>query len=115
NFGALKGMVQHGQFSIDNFKLMCMDNEPGDAHQFNFNEGISLVKFCENQEEIDYYWEKFMENGGEEGRCGWLKDRFKLSWQIIPKNMVELMSHPKNAQKVVDTFMKMNKIDVKAL
>ncbi|GAA4505107.1 MULTISPECIES: VOC family protein [Nonomuraea] len=86
----------------------------GPAH--TFNEAISLLVDCESQEEVDELWGRLTE-GGEEGRCGWLKDRYGLSWQIIPRELPELLSHPdpEVAGKVAQAMMGMSKIDVRAL
>ena len=70
--------------------------------------------FCETQEEIDYYWSK-LTDGGEEGQCGWLKDKFGLSWQIVPSILAELMSDPKRAQRVTKAFLQMKKMDLEKL
>ena len=80
--------------------------------EFKFNESISFVVDCETQEEVDYYWEKLTANGGETGRCGWLKDKFGLSWQIVPRQLGELMGDKDSvkARHVMETMLKMNKI-----
>lgn len=85
-----------------------------DGHQFRFNDSISFVVQCETQEEIDYYWEKLTE-GGKESMCGWLKDKYGVSWQIVPSNIVELMSEPARAERVTKAFMNMRKLDVAIL
>ena len=79
---------------------------------FSFAEGISLYVNCETQAEVDELWEKFTADGGEESRCGWLKDKFGVSWQIIPSVLGELMGDkdPEKAQRVVQAMLKMNKI-----
>jgi len=79
---------------------------------FNFSEGISLYVNCETQAEVDELWKKLTADGGEESRCGWLKDKFGVSWQIIPKQLGELMGDkdPEKAQRVVQAMLKMNKI-----
>ena len=70
---------------------------------------------CDNQEEIDFFWDKLISNGGKEGQCGWLKDQFGVSWQIIPTILPELMTNPQKSQKVVAAFMKMKKFDIETL
>lgn len=82
---------------------------------FKFTEAISFTISCEDQKEIDHYWEKLTANGGSEGPCGWLKDKFGLSWQVVPKNMGELLSNPKTAPRVMQEEMKMKKIDLATL
>jgi predicted 3-demethylubiquinone-9 3-methyltransferase (glyoxalase superfamily) len=81
---------------------------------FKFNEAVSLVVECESQEEIDYYWDKLTE-GGTESQCGWLKDKFGFSWQIVPAILGKLMSDPEKGQRVVQAFMKMKKFDIEKL
>ncbi|MCI0554774.1 MAG: VOC family protein [Anaerolineae bacterium] len=85
--------------------------------QFKFNESVSFYVDCENQEEVDYYWEKLTADGGEESMCGWLKDKYGLSWQIIPKQLGELMGDPDpvKAQRVTQAMLQMQKIDVAGL
>ena len=80
-----------------------------------FNEAVSFVIPCKDQEEIDHYWYKLIADGGKESMCGWCKDKFGLSWQVVPTILSELMSNPENGQRVVQTFMKMRKFDIKAL
>lgn len=82
---------------------------------FKFNEAVSFVVTCENQDEIDHYWYRLIEDGGSEGNCGWCKDKFGLSWQVVPSILGELMSHPEKGQRVVEAFMKMKKFDIEAL
>ncbi len=86
----------------------------GGSH-FKFNEAVSFVIPCENQEEIDHYWYKLIADGGSEGRCGWCKDKFGLSWQVVPSVLGKLMSDPEKGQRVMQAFMKMNKFDIEAL
>jgi predicted 3-demethylubiquinone-9 3-methyltransferase (glyoxalase superfamily) len=84
-------------------------------HHFTFSEGISFVLNCDTQEEIDFYWEKFSSDGGEESRCGWCKDKFGISWQIIPSNLNKLMTDPEKGQRVIKELLKMNKLDMSIL
>ncbi len=70
---------------------------------------------CDTQEEIDNYWSKLTADGGTEGSCGWLKDKFGVSWQIVPTALPKLLSNPDKAQKVMQAYMKMKKFDIKAL
>lgn len=106
-------VVQHGQFKINEGVFMAMDG-PGE-HGFGFSEGISLVIECENQEEIDHFWNGFLENGGQEQQCGWIKDQFGVSWQVVPKILKELMSHPEKGNAVMEAFLKMKKFDIATL
>ncbi|MCX8534008.1 VOC family protein [Chryseobacterium luquanense] len=107
--------VQHAHFEIDGYSFFCMDNSYD--HQFDFNEGISMVVMTGNQEETDHLWNSLISDGGRESMCGWLKDQFGMSWQIVPKRLIELMndSNQEKAQKVVQTMMKMQKIVIKDL
>ncbi len=101
------GNVKHSQFILDDKVFMAMDG-PG-SHDFGFNEAISFVVECSNQEEIDFYWNKLIADGGEESMCGWLKDKFGVSWQIVPSILGKLMSDPAKAPKVIEAFLKMKK------
>ena len=84
--------------------------------QFSFSEAISLLINCADQDEVDYYWSKLGE-GGEEGPCGWLKDRYGLSWQVCPTGMAELLNDPDQArgQRAMQAMLGMKKIDIAAL
>lgn len=99
-------------FELDGKKFMGLNGGP----QFKFNEAISFVVDCEDQKEVDYYWLQLMA-GGRESRCGWLKDKFGLSWQIVPKRLGELMQSgdPKKSTKVMEALMKMIKINIAEL
>lgn len=98
-------------FDLNGRRFMGLNAGP----QFKFNEAISFVVDCETQEEIDYYWEKLTAGGGSEGQCGWLKDKFGVSWQIVPTILPSLLSDPEKAQKVMEVYMKMKKFDIEAL
>jgi predicted 3-demethylubiquinone-9 3-methyltransferase (glyoxalase superfamily) len=111
--GQAAGAVKHSQFSISKKVFMAMDG-PGE-HTFAFNEAVSLVVECKNQEEIDYYWNSLTADGGAESMCGWLKDKFGVSWQIVPVVLETLMSNPEKASKVMEAFMKMKKFNIAAL
>lgn len=110
-----KGNVQHAQFHIDHFTMACMDSSL--KHQFNFDEGISLVVITADQQETDYYWNNLVKDGGQESMCGWLKDKFGVSWQIVPQKLMLLMNQDDKdkAKKVTDALMKMQKIDIDKL
>ena len=84
---------------------------------FNFNPAFSLFIHCKTQEEVDYYWNKLLEGGGEPSRCGWLKDKFGLSWQVIPEILGQALQHKdrEKAQKAMNAMLQMSKIDVSKL
>jgi predicted 3-demethylubiquinone-9 3-methyltransferase (glyoxalase superfamily) len=107
-----KGKVMYSEFKLNNYDLIAMDG-PG-IHDYTFNEAVSFVVSCQNQEEIDYYWEKLTE-GGEESQCGWLKDKFGVSWQIVPAILSTLMSDPSRSDRVINAFMQMKKFDIEKL
>ena len=95
-------------FQLDGQQFNALNGGPS----FNFAEGISLFVNCETQAEVDELWEKLTSDGGEESRCGWLKDKFGVSWQIIPSVLGELLGDkdPEKAQRVMQAMLKMNKI-----
>ena len=97
-------------FELNGRKMMGLNGGP----KFKFNEAASLVVNCENQEEIDYYWAKLTEDG-EECMCGWLKDKFGLSWQIVPSILGKLVSDPEKGQRVMQAFLQMRKFDIQTL
>ncbi|MEN9697780.1 MAG: hypothetical protein RLZ56_1201 [Bacteroidota bacterium] len=106
------GTLKYGSYTLGNTQFAAMDG-PG-AHQFAFNEGISFVVECKDQAEIDYYWNALTQDG-HEGQCGWLKDKFGVSWQIVPGVLNELMRDPATAQKAQNAFMKMRKFIIQDL
>lgn len=106
------GKVLYSEFRLNNYPLIAMDG-PGE-HGYTFSEGVSLVVECETQEEIDHYWMKLTE-GGREDMCGWLKDKFGVSWQIVPSILGKLMSDPEKAPRVMQAFLQMRKFDIAAL
>ena len=108
-----KNIVKHAQFVVNNTVFMAMDG-PGN-HNFSFNEGVSFVINCDTQEQIDYYWDAFVNNGGQESKCGWCKDKFGVSWQIVPTILGSLMSEPEKAARVMQAFLKMTKFDIETL
>lgn len=97
-------------FDLNGARHMALNG----AGDHGFNEGISLVITCDNQEEIDHYWDCLSENG-QPGRCGWLKDKFGVSWQVVPRILGELMSNPETAPKTMYAFMQMSKFDIAKL
>lgn len=98
------------QFELDGQEFIGLNAGP----QFKFNEAVSFFVNCENQKEVDEYWNKLVGDGGEESMCGWCKDKFGLWWQIVPKQLGELMGDPdqEKAQRVVQAMLKMQKIIV---
>ena len=95
-------------FELNGKKFMGLNAGP----QFKFSEAVSFVVDCDTQEEIDHYWNSLIAGGGSEGNCGWLKDKFGLSWQIVPTILPKLLSKPEKAQKVMQTYMKMKKFNI---
>jgi predicted 3-demethylubiquinone-9 3-methyltransferase (glyoxalase superfamily) len=108
-----EGKVKHAQIIIHNQKFMLM--ESAQHHDFTFSEGVSLTVHCETQTEIDYYWQKLTERGGEESMCGWLKDKFGVSWQIVPIILTKIMSDPAKAGKAAQAFMAMRKLNIEQI
>jgi len=108
-----KGSVMGATFELEGQELQALNGGP----YFKFTEAISLFVKCETQEEIDDLWEKLTADGGSKSRCGWLKDKFGLSWQIIPPILGELLrdKDPQKANRVMAAMMKMDKIDIKKL
>ena len=115
--GAVKGLikegkVKHAQINLNGEKLMLMESAA--PHNFTFTEGVSLTIHCETQQEIDHYWGKLTQNG-EESMCGWLKDKFGVSWQIIPTILNKIMSDPAKAGKAAQAFMAMRKLNIEQI
>ena len=108
----MEGNVLTGIFELNGQRFLALDGGP----IFKFNEAISLYVECEDQEEVDYFWEKLSSDPDSE-QCGWLKDRFGLSWQIVPKQLGELMrsSDGEKVKRVVNTFLTMKKIQIEDL
>lgn len=109
---AQAGKINHAQFMLNGHLFIAMDSNL--EHNFSFTEGNSFVVECEDQAEIDFFWEK-LTLGGEESQCGWLKDRFGVSWQIVPAVLSKLMADTDRSDRVIQAFLKMKKIDIKAL
>lgn len=107
------GSVITGMFEIEGQQFMGLNG----GSEFQFTEAVSFYLQCEDQAEVDYYWEQLTANGGEESMCGWLKDRFGLSWQIVPKEFEEMMGgdDPARVQRMIDAMLQMRKLDVAAL
>jgi predicted 3-demethylubiquinone-9 3-methyltransferase (glyoxalase superfamily) len=106
------GKVMFSEFKLDNYPIIAMDG-PGE-HDYTFNEGVSFVVNCNTQEEIDHYWNKLTE-GGAESMCGWLRDKFGVSWQIVPSVIGKLMADPEKGKRVMQEILKMKKLDIKTL
>lgn len=106
------GKVMFSEFKLDKYPIIAMDG-PGE-HEYSFNEGVSFVVNCDTQEEIDHYWNKLTE-GGEESMCGWLRDKFGVSWQIVPAMIGKLMADPEKGKRVMQEILKMKKLDIKTL
>lgn len=108
-----KGSVMTVGFELDGQKFTALNGGP----IFKFTEAISLVVNCENQEEIDYFWEKLTADGGQEVQCGWLKDKYGLSWQVVPAILPELVKSddPKKSERVMKALMQMKKLDIAKL
>jgi predicted 3-demethylubiquinone-9 3-methyltransferase (glyoxalase superfamily) len=106
------GMVMTVEFELDGTRFVAINGGP----QFQFDEAVSFEIPCESQDEVDFYWEKLSE-GGEQGPCGWLKDRYGLSWQIVPSGMEELFadSDPARADRAMQAMLKMSKLDIAEL
>ena len=111
-----EGAIMHAKFSLNEQEFVAMDS--GMNHKFNFNPAVSLVVNCKNQEELDYYWDKLSE-GGFEGaqQCGWLADKYGVSWQIVPAVLGELLSgsDPARSGRVMQALLQMKKLDIKTL
>ncbi|NML71304.1 VOC family protein [Chryseobacterium sp. RP-3-3] len=107
--------VMHAHFTLNDYSLFCMDSSHD--HQYDFNEGISMVVMTDGQEETDYFWNSLSAEGGNEEVCGWVKDKYGLSWQIFPKQSMKLVSDPDKdkVQKVLQAIMKMKNIIIKDL
>ena len=107
------GSVLTASFEIDGQPLTALNGGP----QFTFTEAISLMVMCDTQQEIDDYWAKLTANGGKESQCGWLKDKYELSWQIVPRILPQLMQDkdPAKRNRVMKALLKMVKLDIARL
>ena len=110
---APEGTIMTGTIELEGQQFMLLNAGP----MFSFTPAISLYVNCETQEEVDYYWNRFIESGGKESRCGWLEDKFGLSWQIIPSILGELLGDPdhERADRAMKAMMQMVKLDIAAL
>ena len=111
--GMPAGSVLTIEFEIEAQKFVALNGGP----EFKFNESISFVVNCETQKEVDYFWEKLTSDGGEESQCGWLRDKFGVSWQVTPTVLIDML-HDKDsekAQRVMKAMLQMQKIDIEKL
>jgi predicted 3-demethylubiquinone-9 3-methyltransferase (glyoxalase superfamily) len=112
--GRPAGSVMTVAFELEGQRFTALNGGP----VFKFNEAVSFQIYCETQEEVDYYWGKLSEGGDKKAQqCGWLKDRYGLSWQVVPEVLVEMISDPdaKTADRVMEAMLQMKKIDIGAL
>jgi len=111
--GGPVGSVLTIEFEIEGQKFTALNGGP----QFKFNESVSFVVECKTQEEVDYFWEKLTAGGGQESECGWLKDKFGLSWQVTPTVLIDMLNDkdPKKAGRVMKAMMQMQKIEINKL
>ena len=107
------GMVMTVDWEVNGMRFTGINGGP----DFKFDEAVSFEIRCEDQDEVDYYWDRLREGGGEEGPCGWLKDRFGLSWQVVPAGMDEVFasSDPGRAQRAMQAMLQMSKLDIAEL
>jgi predicted 3-demethylubiquinone-9 3-methyltransferase (glyoxalase superfamily) len=105
------GSVMTVEFELDDHPFVGLNGGP----QFKFNESVSFAIECDTQEEIDHYWDKLLAGGGKPQQCGWLKDRYGLSWQVVPARLGELFSNPRTAERAMQAMLKMVKFDIAKL
>jgi len=111
--GRPAGSVLTVEFEMEGQKFVALNGGP----LFKFNESISFVVNCETQEEVDYFWEKLTADGGQESQCGWLKDKFGLSWQVVPTVLIDMLhdKDSKKSERVTAAMLQMKKIDINKL
>ncbi len=110
--GKPKGSVMTVEFELEGQEFVALNGGP----QFKFTEAVSLVVNCDSQAEVDYYWEKLTEAGDVQAQqCGWLKDKYGLSWQVVPRVLIELLKDPDRSRNVMKAMLKMKKIDIETL
>jgi len=109
----LEGDVLTVEFELDGQPFTALNGEPGHP----FSDAVSFVVNCSDQAEVDHYWEKLTADGGEQGPCGWLKDKFGVSWQVVPTVLTKLLADPDPARagRAMEAMMKMTKIDIEEL
>ena len=114
NHGREEGTVMTVEFEIEGQKFLVLNGGP----IFKFNEAISFQVYCETQEEVDYYWEKLSEGGDEKAQqCGWLKDKYGVSWQIVPTILIKMLKDKdsQKSQRVMKAMLQMHKLDISTL
>ena len=111
--GRPPGSVLTIEFELEGQKFTALNGGP----EFKFNESISFVVNCETQEEVDYFWAKLTVDGGQESQCSWLKDKFGVSWQVVPAVLIEMLQDKdsEKAERVMKAMLQMQKIDIKTL
>lgn len=111
--GRPEGSVMTMEFQLEGQSFTAINGGP----HFKFTEAISFVVDCETQEEVDYFWNKLTADGGQESQCAWLKDKYGLSWQIVPRVLIEMIGDkdPQKAQRVMEAMLQMKKIDIATL
>lgn len=111
--GKKAGSVMVVAFELEGQKFVALNGGP----QFKFDEAISFQISCQTQKEVDYFWSELTAQGGQEGPCGWLKDRFGLSWQVVPTPLIDMMldKDAKKVARVTDALLKIKKFDIEAL
>ena len=111
--GKEAGTVMTMDFDIEGQKFLALNGGP----EFKFNEAISFIVSCKTQKEVDYYWEKLTADGGQESVCGWLKDKYGVSWQIVPEVLSKLVGDPasEKSQRAMKAMLQMKKIDIEGL
>jgi predicted 3-demethylubiquinone-9 3-methyltransferase (glyoxalase superfamily) len=107
------GSVLTIEFEIEGQKFTALNGGPA----FKFNESISFVVNCDTQKEVDYFWEKLTADGGQESQCGWLKDKFGVSWQVVPRALIEMLrdKDSEKSERVMKAMLQMQKINIKTL
>ena len=107
------GMVMTVEWELNGMRFVGINGGP----EFKFDEAISFAISCEDQDEVDYYWEKLTADGGSDGPCGWLKDRYGLCWQVVPTGMDEVLNDPdpERGRRAMEAMLKMRKIDIAEL
>jgi predicted 3-demethylubiquinone-9 3-methyltransferase (glyoxalase superfamily) len=110
-----EGTIRYADFTLDDHWFAAMDS--AQDHDFGFNEAVSFIVHCGTQEDVDYFWGKLTADGGAEGECGWLKDKYGVSWQIVPTPLYELLQSEdaEKAERVTEAMLQMQKLDIAAL